>query len=441
MTLRRLRKPGDKELGCRFAHGFNLYLPPCGGNQQSLSASEWRHQVALDFELASYDSQNQASILVLNPLPALDIPSVEHELLAGNEAGDVRLVSGLSRCGLDRAASIVNRLHAVFDVQGARVAVDVEAAPIRETKGVVAHLLDFGHEKSRPNSMDGPRRNEYAVSRLWLDAMKQTLDIALSQSLLHHISIDRLSKTSPQATAGRCLDDVPGFGFSRVGKSHFRGAPVIGMHLQGEMLIGIKVLQEQRKNVLGVVLSEKSLASGFAYFSQSFALKRPCHYDALALGMVGNFPALGIDSVGGEFAAQSGFEASAAPQVVLVDRVKSEGIEIGHRGNSLLVAFRVRDTVLPGGVFVVGSPGRWYDGNLLAVGKYTPEGARWAGPPTPLVLPSPPSPDQSNAKETFEIRLLVGAWFCPPLRTQISDEEREPCLEKDATKTCFKTRR
>ena len=44
---------------------------------------------------------------------------------------------------------------------------------------------------------------------------------------------------------------------------------------------------------------------------------------------------------------------------------------------------------LPGGTFVVGKRVRWYDGNLLAVGKYTPEGARWAGPPTP---PHPVSP-------------------------------------------------
>jgi hypothetical protein len=73
------------------------------------------------------------------------------------------------------------------------------------------------------------------------------------------------------------------------------------------------------------------------------------------------------------------------------DRIGIEQQESAHAANGSIASGEAHEPTpgLLGGVFVVGLKGPWYHGSLLAIGKCTPEGARWAAPPLP---PPPVSP-------------------------------------------------
>ncbi len=204
--------------------------------------------------------------------------------------------------------------------------------PQSERRNVLfAHLLDLGNEQPRPNGMDRSRRHKNTVARLRLNSMQEAFDLASVQRLSHLVTIHRLGKSRPKTAPRLRLDHIPGLRFSRISQPHFRRATIVGVNLQGKVLVGVKVLQEQGKTAARSVPAQQSLTPQFHNLAKRNTCQRTGRNDALPVRMVGDFPTLREDPGRRQISLQDGLKTSPAPEIILVNRIKAKRIEIGHK--------------------------------------------------------------------------------------------------------------
>jgi hypothetical protein len=72
--------------------------------------------------------------------------TVEHELIARDEALDTRIARGLRPSRRHWPAFEINRFERLLHMQRARLSIRIDSVPIKESVGGVACLLDLGDE-------------------------------------------------------------------------------------------------------------------------------------------------------------------------------------------------------------------------------------------------------------------------------------------------------
>jgi hypothetical protein len=92
------------------------------------------------------------------------MPTEPLEVLAADQPLSGWLGQRFRAGELHRGSFEVDDLQRLFDVERSRVAMGIDPIPIVEAEGAVAGLLDLHYQESRSKGMDGPCRDEDAVT-------------------------------------------------------------------------------------------------------------------------------------------------------------------------------------------------------------------------------------------------------------------------------------
>ena len=125
----------------------------------------------------------------------------------------------------------------MLNVQGPWLAVLSDPAPIPETVGEIAGLLDFIAADAGTQGMNGSGRNIKHVSRMHFRPAEAAFQPALIQHRTQGFAMGVYAVD--QLRSGRGVQDIPGFafaGFPFVGE----GIAVIRMNLDGQGLTGVQ---------------------------------------------------------------------------------------------------------------------------------------------------------------------------------------------------------
>src|SRR5438874_1193440 len=125
-------------------------------------------------------------------------------------------------------------------MQRAGLAVRAGAAPVIQSIGRVAGLLDLGDEQAGAESVDRAGGNENAVAGLWLEGMEAIFEGAVVQRSSQRGFVAAFFQTGVDAAARLGIEDNPGFGLAEVGRREFGSRGVVGMDLHRKVALAVE---------------------------------------------------------------------------------------------------------------------------------------------------------------------------------------------------------
>ena len=147
------------------------------------------------------------------------MPAIENELVAGDEAFDVRSVRRLRRLRCDGAAGEVDRVERFLNVERARFAVAVDAVPIEEAERGVAGLLDLGDHQPGAEGVDRAGFDEDAIADARFELVEAGVAVAGGEGAFELGAVDARFQAGVDFAARFGGEDDPGFGLAEVGRS------------------------------------------------------------------------------------------------------------------------------------------------------------------------------------------------------------------------------
>ena len=131
-------------------------------------------------------------------------------------------------------------------MQFPRIAVFVPAVVIVDAVGDVGGLLDFGNEATFPDGMDGTGRDEKAVSFFHFFSVQYFRQCVVVEFGQVFRLVGVFVETHEQLCIRIGIHDVPHFSFSVCIVAFFSNC-IVGMNLDGKIVAGINVFNQQRK--------------------------------------------------------------------------------------------------------------------------------------------------------------------------------------------------
>ena len=131
-------------------------------------------------------------------------------------------------------------------MQLARLAVETHPAIVPDAVSHIGSLLDFGQIATCANGVDAAGRKEEHISGSHIIAAEHGADFVFRHQFLKLLWSDAAIETAVEIGSLARTDDVPHLGLS-LGVVTHAGQLVIGMDLDGEIVVGIDELDQQRE--------------------------------------------------------------------------------------------------------------------------------------------------------------------------------------------------
>src|SRR5262245_45487037 len=104
-----------------------------------------------------------------------DRPAIHDELVTAHEALDVRPLRWPRCCWLYRASRKIDCTERFLNVQHPWFSVRCDAPPVVQPKGGVAGLLNFGHQQTGAQRVNGTSRKQDTLAGAGLERMQPML--------------------------------------------------------------------------------------------------------------------------------------------------------------------------------------------------------------------------------------------------------------------------
>ena len=167
----------------------------------------------------------------------------------------------------------------------------IDPVPVVKPKSDVAVLLNFKDEQPLAQGVNGPGRQEDAISFSRREGGKAIGNRALPQCLAKRVRSD----AGPQPridSAGRLgMEDHPGFGLAALARGKQVGVPIIRVDLDRKGFPRIEELQQQGKPPVPIRYGPEQLDGGFFHeLAQGTAPQRPVGHTAKVFALVAEDP-------------------------------------------------------------------------------------------------------------------------------------------------------
>ncbi len=165
--------------------------------------------------------------------------------------------------------------------------------PVEESISDITCLLDLGDKQAGPNRVDRARRNQDTVTHIRFKPVQYRLHVPLLEYRLQFISPDPLLEPCINTAFWFCFQDNPGFGLAPAGRIQACCLLIVGVNLDREVLLAVKVFKEQGECCLWEVDTEQGLSMQCHQFVERHPLHGTANHAALVVAMVHDFPAFG----------------------------------------------------------------------------------------------------------------------------------------------------
>ena len=199
-----------------------------------------------------------------------------------------------------------------------------------EPVGQIGALLNFRHQSSRPNGMDGTRRDEKKVIPVNGELLQVFLDRSIRDCPAQLLSLAAAPETIDQLGVRLCVQHIPHLGFAQLAVFMEPCVIVSGMDLNGQVFFRVNELNEDGKPRFAPVPRTQITWVGFQHLRQRPPVKASPNHKAGAIRMGGAFP--GFRQRGqGYILFKIIVQPGPAPEVILSGRAQQQRfILFGH---------------------------------------------------------------------------------------------------------------
>ena len=164
-----------------------------------------------------------------------------------------------------------------------------------------------------------------ALSHLYGDAIEQLGTGSAMNSLGKALPSCAGFKAFVNHSTRACGDNIPALGF-RLAGTHFSAGFCIGMYLNAEYIFCVQQLDKQWKRAVNICAADDFCGKSLHKRTQGLSLKGAVCDNGLAVGQIGQFPALADGLVAGQGFAEQFSEPASAPDSLLKERFKCQRI-------------------------------------------------------------------------------------------------------------------
>ena len=249
------------------------------------------------------------------------------KVLAAHELGDAVHLGRGHLAAHGGLGAVVDDVHGLLQVQLAQAAVGLTAVKVVDAIGHVGGLLRLEDHCATHDGVHGTRPDVKEVTSLDGNEVLQVVPATLFDHLGKLITIVGML-TDDDLTVLLGIQNVPAFGLTERAILVGEGIVVVGMHLDGEALTGIKYLDEQREAIAHRALEQ--LVVLVPQLREGHTVIRAAIDLAVPVWMGGDTPALSHWTI--RQLVTKFLEPPPAPNIVVQDRLQhNQARTIAHR--------------------------------------------------------------------------------------------------------------